>query len=67
MAGARINHHERTKIGIDHSGFWRDDSHQTVIDRPVKLPPIEYEFRIKLRSLLCASARLPLALVLGWT
>src|SRR5215468_11033536 len=48
MAGARINHHKRTKIRINHNGFWRDDAHQTVVNRPVKLPPVEHKFGRKL-------------------
>src|SRR6516164_11423001 len=48
MAGARINHHKRTKIRINHNGFWRDNAHQTIIDRPVKLSPVEHKFGRKL-------------------
>ena len=44
VAGARIDHHERTALDINLHATWRSDAHQRIIDRPLQRSAVDDQF-----------------------
>ena len=47
VAGARVDHHERAFLRVDHDAFRRLDPHQPVIDRPLEGATVQHQIDVE--------------------